>query len=218
MPFDEIVAIPGGLLWLACYVLILRRAWLDKAPGMPLVALAANIGWEFIFGFIDPDVEPMGTINKVWFFVDVALVYQTVRYGRAEFERRWPKGWFLPVVGIALVLAFGVVLGIHLEIGDHDGRYTAWGGNLLMSALFISMLLRRGSSAGQSVYIALSKMLGTVCFDLAQGYKTPSWPLDGDLGPLMSVLYLSCLVLDAMYLWLLVQQLRREGVNPWRRL
>lgn len=216
--FDQLVAIPGGLAWLLCYVLILRRAALDRAPGMPLVALAANISWEFIFGFLDPDDPPMDTINQVWFFVDVALVWQALRYGRAEFEARWPRGSYLPMVALCLALAFGMVLGVHREFGDDDGRYTAWGGNLLMSALFIQMLLQRGSSAGQSVWIALSKLVGTACFDLAQFTKTPSWPVEGGLGPLMTVMYLGCLVLDALYLWLLVRQLRREGRSPWRRI
>jgi len=217
MKLDEIVAVPGGLLWLACYVLILRRAWLDKAPGMPLVALASNICWELLFGFVKPDAPPMDTINQVWCLVDGALLYQLLRYGGPEFGRSWPRKLFLPVVGLTLVLAWGLVYGSYLEFHDLDGRYTAWGGNLLMSALFVQLVLQRRSVAGQSVWIALSKLLGTLCFDVAQAVKTPSWPLHGDLGPLMMVLYVGCAALDLLYLGLLVRQCRAEGINPWRR-
>lgn len=216
MPLDAIVAMPGAVCWLLCYLMILRRARLDQAYGMPLVALAGNICWELLFGFIDPDQPPMDTVNKIWFLVDLGLLWQILRYGRAEHERRWPAGSFLPLVAGTLLLAFGIVLGVHLEFDDSDGRYTGWGINVLMSACFIQMLLTRGSSAGQTVWIALSKLLGTLSFDLAQFIKTPSWPAEG-LGPLMTTLYLGSLALDMVYLGLLVRQLRKEGKNPWTR-
>lgn len=215
MRIDEIIAMPGALLWVVCYLLILRRARLDRMVGMPLLALAGNISWEFLFGFVDPDEPPMDLVNRIWFFVDVALLWQIFRYGRAEHEARWPRGSFELVVLGSIGLAFSVMYGFHLEFDDSDGRYTGWGQNLLMSAAFLGMLLARRSSAGQSVWIALSKLLGTAILDVAQMVKTPSWPLEGG-GPLMFVLYVACLVLDLLYLGLLIRQLRAEGRNPWR--
>jgi hypothetical protein len=42
------------------------------------------------------------------------------------------------------------------EFDDWDGAYSAFGQNLLMSVLFITMLYARRSLRGQSVSIAIS--------------------------------------------------------------
>ncbi len=43
-----------GLFWIITYILIIKRGFQDKKYGMPMVALCANISWEFIFTFIYP--------------------------------------------------------------------------------------------------------------------------------------------------------------------
>jgi hypothetical protein len=49
-----------------------------------------------------------------------------------------------------------------LYFGDVDGVYAAFGQNLLMSMLFvIRFFSRENSLGGQSIYIAVFKMLGT---------------------------------------------------------
>ena len=47
-------------------------------------------------------------------------------------------------------------------LGDHRGVYFAFGQNLLMSILFVVMFFKRGKGLrGQSIFIAVFKMMGT---------------------------------------------------------
>src|SRR4051812_5154247 len=104
--------------------------------------------------------------------------------------------------GLALVTSFCAVLSVTYEFNDWDGAYSAFGQNLLMSVLFIAMLYARRSLRGQSVFIALSKMLGTglasVAFYL---YATVS---QGSV--LLPFLYVAILVFDLIYVVMVCMQ------------
>jgi len=50
----DILLVSSGVLWTVTYLLIIRRGFLDHTYGMPLVALCANLSWEFIFSFVFP--------------------------------------------------------------------------------------------------------------------------------------------------------------------
>ncbi|MCT6815694.1 MAG: hypothetical protein M3043_04720, partial [Lysinibacillus fusiformis] len=43
-----------GLFWIITYLLVIYKGWKDKKYGMPMVAICANIAWEFIFTFLYP--------------------------------------------------------------------------------------------------------------------------------------------------------------------
>src|SRR3972149_4496074 len=130
----------GGLFWSLTYILIIRRGFKDKTYGMPLVALCANISWEAIFSFIHPHSPPQLYINYIWFFLDVLIVLQFLKFGISEFPKFSNKR-FYTVFLLALVTAFLLVLFITYEFNDWQGAYSAFGQNLLMSILFISMLM-----------------------------------------------------------------------------
>ncbi len=68
---------------------------------------------------------------------------------------------------LALITSFCLVLFITDEFSDRKGAYAAFGQNLMMSVLFIVMLYRRDDLRGQSIFIALFKMLGTGISSLA---------------------------------------------------
>jgi hypothetical protein len=53
MMFD-ILLVGTGIFWTITYLLIIRRGFLDHTYGMPLIALCANLTWEFIFSFVFP--------------------------------------------------------------------------------------------------------------------------------------------------------------------
>jgi hypothetical protein len=59
------------------------------------------------------------------------------------------------------VTSFCCVLFITYEFNDWRGAYAAFGQNLMMFILFIDMLLTRNNLLGQSIFIALFKMIGT---------------------------------------------------------
>ena len=72
----------------------------------------------------------------------------------------------------------------------------AFGQNLMMSVLFISMLYQRQSLRGQSIWIAISKMLGTGCASLACFFYAEI----SQSSILMPFLYIAIFIYDLIYL------------------
>lgn len=201
----------GGLFWSLTYILMIRSGIIDRTYGMPLAALCANISWEGIFSFIVPQSPTQLYINYTWFFLDLCIVFQFLRYGKSEFTNLLNKR-FYAVFLLALVTAFGLVLSITYEFKDWLGAYTAFGQNLMMSVLFIAMLFSRGNLRGQSIYIALFKMFGTGIFSLAFYLYQPIAQ-----GVLLPFLFVSIFVYDVLYVGLVYQKYREYNISIWKR-
>ncbi len=163
--FTEIMMI-GGAFWSATYILIIRRGFKDRTFGMPLAALCANISWEAIFAFFTPHDPPQLYVNYVWFFLDAVIVWQFLKFGKKEFPQL--SYWqFYAVFALGISIAIPMILAINYQLEDEVGAYAAFGQNLMMSVLFVTMLMNRKGIAGQSFYIALFKMIGTGLSSLA---------------------------------------------------
>jgi hypothetical protein len=168
--------IGSGVLWTAVYIMIIRLGFRERTYGMPITALCANISWEFIFSFLYPHNPPQNYVNVVWFVFDLVIVFQTLRFGRIAFAS---ERLFYPAFILGLLASFGAILAITVEFGDRDGKYAAFGQNLMMSILFIAMLLKRRDVSGQSIYIALFKLLGTLLPSILFFLRFPdSWLLN----------------------------------------
>ena len=204
MTFDAIL-VGSGVLWTLAYLLIIRRGFLDRTYGMPLAALCANLSWEFIFAFVYPHDLPQRAVNVVWFSFDVVILAQLLLYGPREFANL-PRRLFYAGFALALATAFGAVLTVTLEFDDFDGAYSAFGQNLMMSILFVTMLYSRGSLRGQSVSIAALKMGGTALASFAFYFFDPDY--DGSV--LLPFLYVTILVFDGVYLAATAAFARRE--------
>lgn len=200
-----------GLLWTTSYLLILRRARLDQAHGMPLAPLCVNISYEFIFGILHPDKPPLNIVNIIWFIIDLMIGAQYLRYGRKEFSSAFPPRSFVPFTLACLALAAAGVLTLTYELQDWQGNYTGWGDQMLISLTFVALLGRRGSVRGQSMYIALSRCLGTLVLIPAQYVLTPN-------SQFLAYVYVSYLLIDITYMLLLARQCRLDGIHPWKRL
>jgi hypothetical protein len=163
--FTEIMMI-GGLFWSATYILIIRRGFKDKTFGIPMAALCANISWEAIFAFLYPHDAPQLYVNYIWFFLDVVIVMQFLKYGKKEFPNI-PRWQLYAVFALGVSIAVPMILSVNYELEDSVGAYAAFGQNLMMSVLFVTMLINRKGITGQSFYIALFKMIGTGLSSLA---------------------------------------------------
>ncbi len=189
-----------GACWTLTYVLIIRCGFLDETYGMPLVALCANISWEFIFSFVYPHGPVQRPVNIAWFSLDLIVLFQLLRYGPREFADL-SKRTFYAMFGLALAASLCAVLAVTHEFGDWDGAYSAFGQNLLMSVLFVAMLRARGSPRGQSVPIAVFKMLGTGLASAAFYLYSPL--SEGSV--LLPFLYVATLVFDLIYVVAMVR-------------
>ena len=203
--FDAIM-VGSGVLWTLAYLLIIRRGFLDRTYGMPLVALCANLSWEFIFSFVHPHDLPQRAVNVVWFSFDLVILLQLLLYGPREFADL-PRRAFYAVLALALAASFGAVLAVTLEFDDFDGAYSAFGQNLMMSVLFIAMLRSRGSLRGQSVGIALLKLGGTALASFAFYFHNPDYA--GSV--LLPFIYITTLIFDGVYAGAVIVGRHRKG-------
>lgn len=235
-----VTALGSGVFWLLAYILIIYRGFKDKSYGMPVVALIGNIAWEFIFGVgIESGCPvtwascPSAVIqarNFIWLLFDFAILYTVLKFGRQYFTS-FLQRFFVPIVLGSIVVAGLLIYSIVQEFWipnswnvvvngqvpeflplkiQGGSYYTGFGLNAMMSVLFVFMMYRRQSVAGQSVYIALSKWLGSLA---AYGFMLA----DGVQGPVVNLLYAIVFVFDLYYTWQVYQQCRADGIDPWRR-
>ena len=205
-----ILTLISGISWSIVYIDIINRGFKDRSYGMPLFALAFNIAWEFVFAFVTgwhPSLQKI--VNVVWFVLDAVIVYTYFKYGRKDFPKAFEK-FFVPWSAAAFAVGFAVIYAMAMELGESWGaRYSAFGQNLLMSALFIGMLVRRNNVDGQSMIIAIFKWLGTLAPTIQFYAQTGSG--------LILVFGIGCSLYDLIYIWLLTRKFVELGLNPFTR-
>lgn len=207
--FTEIMMF-GGVFWSATYILIIRRGFKDKTFGMPMAALCANISWEAIFAVYTPHSPPQLYVNYIWFALDSIIVFQFLKYGRNQFPNisRWQ---FFAVFVLGISIAAPMIVSVNIEFDDSSGAYAAFGQNLMMSVLFVTMMISRGIN-GQSFYIALFKMIGTGLSSYAFfTYKS----LAQESG-LLQFLFVTIFVFDVIYTIALFYKIKKTE-NPLKR-
>jgi hypothetical protein len=212
------------LAWTVAYVLIIRRGWKDGATGMPMIALVSNFSWELIYSFVTPSPPPQRYVNIGWLLVDVGVAFVFLRTWRRDFPKLPPATFYFLLVS-ALVTAFSATLAIQADSAPIPGyplgagrAYSSFGMNAMMSLLYVFMLVRRGSSDGQSIYIAISKFLGTFVFIVAFEMHLGRPYTVGPENRLLPCMFAAICFWDVVYGVMLYRQLVREGQNPWRRL
>lgn len=162
-----------GVFWSIAYILIIHKSFKDKTYGIPLFALSLNLAWEFIFSFIYPpgDLLFAKIIFLTWLLLDLIILYTFFKYG-------YKSGKYIGIISKKSLYIFTVfilvcsILFMILSINDFsilfNNDITQTSGfianiqNLIMSILFVNMLLNRGNTSGQSIYIAIFKWMGTL--------------------------------------------------------
>jgi hypothetical protein len=205
--------VASGILWAVAYVLIIRRGFLDKTYGMPLPGLALAITWEFIFAVLRPTPELPSFIVPAWLVIDSCILYQYLRYSPAEQQPAQPftAAWFYARSAAALAGAFWLQYSFILDAADRDGAVSGFAVNLVISLAFIAMLERRRDVRGQSMYIALAKLVGSAVL-IPHAYL-----LHGSLRSLRALM-VTTFICDVVYAVLLHRQCRVQGIHPWARL
>jgi hypothetical protein len=163
----------SGLAWMIVYIDSIRIGFKDQTYAMPFWALAFNFAWESLHTVLD--YRELGfsvqiVINAFWTLLDVGILYTYFRFGRKYYPANLRPHWFYIWSALGLVTAFLLQILFIEEFGLMLGvTYSAFLQNLLMSILFIVMLAQRGSRAGQTLLIAVSKWIGTLAPTLLFG-------------------------------------------------
>jgi hypothetical protein len=152
----------SGTSWCVAYILIIMRGFKDKTYGMPFISLAFNISWEFCFSTIFNDGNPVHrVVNFAWFALDIGILVTYLRFGKRDWPQQISTKFFYPYSFFVMVMAFTIIYFATRELHDTYGAYMAYIMNLTMSVLYINMINNRGNLSGQSVPIAIAKLIGT---------------------------------------------------------
>lgn len=204
------------LSWTLVYALMVKRGIQDKTFGMPIIALAIDLSWEFYNTFLVGIPIPQRIPAASWFALNLGVLYTCYRYGRNDFD--WPllKRWFRTLLSVTLVVAFFLVYNFIEAFGDHYGALSASFAMIVYSTLLPVMLMRRNSLAGQSLYIALLILIGDITGFIATIYAQANLDTNLPLGWMYAV---NIYVLPAhlFYVYLVWWMARRDGINPWKR-
>ncbi|WP_434385401.1 hypothetical protein [Melittangium boletus] len=205
----NVVGEVGCVLWVVAYGFIIRQCFQDKSYGLPLIAICMNLAWEFLASWVLPNPVPLWLFfDRVWFFVDLIIVYQLVRYGPAlQGVPELREHFHAIVLGTVMLSVFGLY-AFHVQYHDLLGLMGAFMVNLVMSVAFVFFYFARRQQDGRglSVPAAWCKMLGTLGTSIECHWvigQTQSW-----LGGLhfLTFLSLSILLFDALYLRLVMKE------------
>jgi hypothetical protein len=202
----QLLLLVTGISWGLAYCLIIYRSIKDKTYGMPFIGLAFNISWEFLYAFIFVPAKPnlQTYVNIAWFLLDVIILCCYFIYGKKEWNQTRFQNWFI-VYSLFVLCAVGAIMYCYeVDMGPSAITYSAFIMNVLLSALYIQMLIKRDSLSGQSFGIALFKCSGTASATLFlfQGF-----------GAFLILLGVLCFVLDAVYLVMLYGYYRRMNLH-----
>ena len=174
--FSEGMSVPavalatlGDVLWLVAYALILIKGFKDRTYGIPLVAICLNFTWEFWFAVVEPPASRIAHITHfLWLLLDIAIVYQLVRWGRKEQTIPEIKKYFDPVLAVTMLLALIGQVTLNRQLAhntmfpDAEGSGIAWLINFVMGVLFIFLYFGRRDLRGLSYGGAWAMMIGTL--------------------------------------------------------
>ncbi len=166
---DRILTLMGGIFWIITYIEIIRCGIRDKTCSMPLIAIGLNFSWELLFLINNKfnDIKILFIINVIWIILDIVIGYLYFKYNGKNFKK---KKYFIPYSILFLITGFVFEFAFHLE---YDGKIAAsscasFFQNAVMSILFFNQRFLEGKTKGQSLLLALSKMLGTLFMVIAK--------------------------------------------------
>ncbi len=197
------------IFWCVTYIECIRIGIKEKTYCMPLLALCMNLCWEAL-SLVDYSLLSgydifAYSLYGVWTLLDLGIVATYIVYGKQEFlksikglspTRRIGTGGGFVVYSLGmLALVLTIILTMYATI-DNWKLYFSFSDNVIMSVLFIAMYYIRGGKRGQSLSIAITKCIGTLC-------ATMTMILAGRLFGV--VLGGICLLLDIVYIVILAQ-------------
>lgn len=189
----------GCFGWVIFYADVVRNIVRRKFLEIPAASVMTNIAWEFNWGFVfAPDMGLLFVWGyRLWFFLDLFIVYGLFKYGDKQVLNPILKRYLRPaaVFGILFWVAaiyFFVAQGYDTSLGLVSGYIL----NVILAALYILLFLRHPSGGEFSYPVAWSKGLGTA---LASVF---CFIVHGDKAFLLALCVI-CFILDATYVALL---------------
>lgn len=229
--FEQLMVLLSGIAWTITYVALVYRGFKDKSYGMPFVALALNLTWELTYSFIyPPHTDGLMTtiINSTWMLCDIGIFATFLLYGYKYFKEQYnlKKNVFytMTFLGFTLCLLIMLVGGPFLADFSYfnnnyfeSAKFIAFIQNAIMSVVFVSFFYARKaknhSIEGQSFTIAISKLIGTsLTVGISYSMAHPNnWYFIG-------IFVATSFIFDSWYAYLIYNELKRNQINPFKRL
>jgi hypothetical protein len=157
----------GCLLWVFTYVNVIlairKRAFIE----IPLIAVTANFAWEFLWSFVF--ITDMGQLYvwgyRIWFFLDCFIVYGLFMDGHKQLVLASLRKHARSII-IFAIASWGFILYYYIKIYDlpisHNGVFSGYILNVMMSAMYIPLMLRMGATQQFGKWSAWFKGVGTL--------------------------------------------------------
>jgi hypothetical protein len=175
---DHVYFATGCLLWVFVYILVIKNIHKYKYVEIPLAAIAVNFAWEFLWSFVFK--TNMGEIYiwgyRAWFLLDCYIVYHAFKYGYKQLESGMPAVWAKYILCFWWCAWVFILYWFTVKFDMPQSGMGGYGGywcNLLMSAVYITLLMRTKDVQYFSFGNSLLKGIGTLlvtffCFNHAQ--------------------------------------------------
>src|SRR5262249_17979645 len=107
-PATTVAGIVADVLWMLAYIFAIRAGFHDHSYGVPMLAVCLNFSWEFVFSIIiRPESKLRLTLTLLWLAIDTVILYQLVRWGKAEQISQLQPYFLLIVLGTILLCVIG---------------------------------------------------------------------------------------------------------------
>lgn len=200
------------ICWTIVYLEAIRIGFRNKTYCIPFIALALNLNWELVHCismYLESGIP--NPAYMLWFFLDVLILITYFMYGRKYFPKNVNITWFLPWSILILIISLLIQFLFLEHFGPMKGRlYSAFIQSLIMSILFLQMFVERNSAEGQSLVIAVNKLVGTLIPTITFGV-IGSEKLIGTKFFVL-ILGISCFFFDLLYVWIM-HKVKRVGMQ-----
>jgi len=209
--FTELSLYFGGMaFWFWTYFILIKNTK-HKFVEMPVIIAAANVAWEFDYGFLfDLGLgDLMQWLYRAGAIMDFYIFYFVIMYGSKQVTTPWLKKHFKPII-ISAFFIWGILIyafnktGYDLPLGSHSAYWI----NLMISTLYIVDILRTKYFKFYSFNAGIGKMFGTGLITVFCFVKYPT-------NYFVQVAGVLCFILDFSFLVLFKYREKKEKLNSW---
>lgn len=157
----------GAFGWWASYILVIRKIIKEKWVEFPAFVIAANVAWEFLWGFVFELHFGGIFLTYVWrggFLMDAFMLYAVYRYGKNQYKMEFIRKNYAFLVTAAFVAFFALIYfyvdrGYDIAMGFNSGMMLN-----LMHSIGCLLLFYNHPERKFSTWIGITRFLGTNIF------------------------------------------------------